>query len=143
MWYNLIIKILLRSPLHFIVSNAVMLLKYQGRKSGRYYTVPVSYSRDAKDLLVISQRKRSWWRSLVGGAPVEVRLQGHWSDARAEAFTDPEIVAKELALYLEKFSYLAKHMDIEMGEDGKPEPESLLRAAEKRIMVRIKFPGFE
>jgi hypothetical protein len=143
MWYNLIIKILLRSPLHFIVSNAVMLLKYQGRKSGRYYTVPVSYSRDAKDLLVISQRKRSWWRSLVGGAPVEVRLQGHWYDARAEAFTDPEIVAKELALYLEKFSYLAKHMDIEMGEDGKPEPESLLRAAEKRIMVRIKFPGFE
>lgn len=143
MWYNLIIKLLLRSPLHFIVSSAVLLLKYKGHKSGRYFTVPVSYSRDEKDLLVISQCKRSWWRSLVGGAPVEVRLQGRWYDAQAEASIDPETVARELACYLEQFAYLAKHMDIPLGEDGKPEPEALARAAEKRVMVRIRFPGYE
>jgi hypothetical protein len=71
-----------------------------------------------------------------------VRLQGHWYDGQAEAFTDPVVIAKELALYLTRFAYLAKHMDIDMDEQGKPDPEGLARAAEKRVMVRISFPGF-
>jgi hypothetical protein len=139
MWYNSIIKLLLYSPLHFIISGTVMLLRYKGHRSGKTYTVPVSYSRHNGDLLVITQKRRKWWRSLVDGVPVEVRLAGSWFDAEAEAFTDPERTAGEMALYLERYKYLAKHMDIRLDDDGIPEREDLLRQAEKRVMVRVRF----
>jgi hypothetical protein len=143
MWYNPIIKALLRSPLHFIASDSVMLLKYTGHRSGKRYSVPVSYARHENDLLVITQRRRKWWRSLVGGRPVEVRLRGIWWDATAEAFTDPDRTADEMALYLEKYRYLARHMGISLDDDGKPERADMLREAERRIMVRVSFPERE
>ena len=40
---NVAVGIVLGSPLHGILSGKVMLLGVTGRRSGRTYTVPVSY----------------------------------------------------------------------------------------------------
>jgi hypothetical protein len=37
------VGLLLRSPLHGLVSGRIMLLTVTGRRSGRLFTVPVSY----------------------------------------------------------------------------------------------------
>lgn len=44
MWYNGIIKVILKTPLHSLISSGVMLLTYTGHKSGRRYSVPISYN---------------------------------------------------------------------------------------------------
>jgi deazaflavin-dependent oxidoreductase (nitroreductase family) len=84
MWYNPIIKALLYSPLHGFMSGSILLLTFTGRKSGQQYTIPVSYMREEDTLTIFSQRKRTWWRNLQGGAPVTVRVRGKNLPATAE-----------------------------------------------------------
>ncbi len=75
--YNPMVIWLLRSPLHRFLDKNTMLITVSGRKSGKLYTLPVSYIRDGETLLVISQKDRTWWKNLQGGAKVTVFVQGH------------------------------------------------------------------
>ena len=43
---NPVMTALLRSPLHGITSNNIALLHFRGRKSGREFVTPLSYTRD-------------------------------------------------------------------------------------------------
>ena len=50
---NVLVRILLRTPLHWFISHNTMLLWVTGRKTGKVYNIPVSYTRDGK----------IWWSS--------------------------------------------------------------------------------
>ena len=45
---------------------------------------------------MISQKDRTWWKNLQGGAQVTVSLQGHDLKTQGETFTDTETVANNL-----------------------------------------------
>lgn len=140
MWYNLIIELLLRSPLHGLVSSGIMLVNYTGRKSGRSLFVPVSYVRDGEDenvLWTTSLRKRTWWRNLRGGVPVTLHLRGKRQAATGAAIEAPEGVAEALIRYLRQKPEYAKFFEVTLGEGEEPNREDAMRAAEKRVMVRF------
>ena len=64
---------LLRSPLHGLVDEHLMLLHFRGRKTGRGYTLPVG-RRDIDGRLGVLTS--SGWRvNFRGGAPVEVTVE--------------------------------------------------------------------
>jgi hypothetical protein len=86
---NPIVGTILRSPLHGMLSRHLLLLTVVGRRTGRRYTMPVSYvSQDeALDVLVASRQLKHWWRNLEGGAPVVLVLRGRFAWGRAEALT--------------------------------------------------------
>jgi hypothetical protein len=87
---NPLIKGLLRSPFHPLVSGRLALITVVGRRSGREYTFPVGYSESNGTVLVIvgwPARKR-WWRNLVESAPVRLRLRGVERSGRAVARGD-------------------------------------------------------
>lgn len=88
--YNPIMKSILRSPLHGLISKNTMLITFTGRKSGKIYTTPVNYVRDGDDFTVFSQCNRIWWRNLRGGAPVTVRVKGQNLKAIGESVDDRE-----------------------------------------------------
>jgi hypothetical protein len=75
---NPLVGAVLRSPAHGLLSSHLALITVTGRRSGRTFTFPVGYHRDG-DRVTIGidwpERKR-WWRNLVDGAPVELRLAG-------------------------------------------------------------------
>src|SRR5579859_2075900 len=62
------VKLLLRSPLHVLMSHQTMLITLQGRKTGKTYTVVVTYVQDGKTVFVLS--RATWWKNLRGGAQV-------------------------------------------------------------------------
>lgn len=74
-WYNPLMRWLLASPLHGLVSGNTLVLTVTGQKTGRSYVFPVNYLRQGERLLVFSKKERTWWRNLRGGAPVSVQLQ--------------------------------------------------------------------
>lgn len=137
MWYNFFVKLLLRSPLHGLASQGVMLITYTGRKTGQPYTIPVSYALDeAEALLTTSFKTRTWWRNLRGGVPVTLRLRGREVGALAEVIEAETAVADYIRIYLRRFPDIARHFFITMDADGTPNPDDLAAAAAKRVIVR-------
>ena len=90
---NLIVPTLLRSPLHIFASAHVILLTFTGRKSGKVYTTPVEYMREGDCLTIFTQRGRTWWKNLQGGAPVTVRLRGRDVSGVARTITDEAAIS--------------------------------------------------
>ena len=93
--FNPVIRALLRSPLHGLLSQQILLLTYNGRRSGRVYTLLVGYVRDADALLVVSQHSelKQWWRNLRGSALVRLLQRGQRLDGRADVIEGPDAVA--------------------------------------------------
>lgn len=75
---NPIVRLVLRSRAHRLLSGHLLLLTVTGRRSGRKHTFPVGYS-EANGVLTIRvgapERKR-WWRNVGSETPVLVRLRG-------------------------------------------------------------------
>jgi deazaflavin-dependent oxidoreductase (nitroreductase family) len=80
------IAVLLRSPLHPLLSPGLLLLTVTGRRSGRRYTIPVGYQRDGDDVVVLvsEARRKQWWRNYREPGAVSVRLRGADRTGRAE-----------------------------------------------------------
>lgn len=72
---NPVMKALLRSPLHRLLSKNLMLLTVTGRKTGRVYTVPVGRHESADGSFVLSAGG-NWRHNLRGGADVRITLDG-------------------------------------------------------------------
>jgi hypothetical protein len=139
MWYNPIMRGLLSSPLHFILSKNMMLMTYTGRKSGKVYTTPMNYLGINGALYTTSYRDRIWWRNLRGGADVTLRLRGWDVTARAETIEDQSEVADALLQYLKTAPQLAKFMDVRMDADGNPDDEDIARLAQEMVVVRTEL----
>jgi hypothetical protein len=88
---NPLVKAILRSPLHPLVSRHMALVSVTGRRSGKVYTFPVGYERDGEHVKIgvgWPDRKR-WWRNLRGeGAPIGIRLGGDQRTGHAVARGD-------------------------------------------------------
>ena len=75
--YNPIMKWLLRSSLHSLVSGNTLLLVFTGRKSGQEYSTPINYAREGDCLTLITSRQHEWWKNLQTARPVKLQLRGH------------------------------------------------------------------
>ena len=139
MWYNPIMRGLLSSPLHFILSKNMMLMTYTGRKSGKVYTTPMNYLGINGALYTTSYRDRVWWRNLRGGVDVTLRLGGRDVTARAETIEDQSDVADALLHYLKTAPQLAKYMNVTLDEAGDPDSEHIARLAQEMVMVRTEL----
>src|SRR5690349_1878404 len=99
---------LLRSPLHGLLSNGTMLLTVRGRKTGTSYTTPVDYFEEGGFLWVLSNRDRTWWRNLQGGADIEMLLKRTPVKGFAELELDKKGVEAQLVKYIQHKPYTAK-----------------------------------
>ena len=137
--YNPIVVAILRSPLHGLMSNSVMLLTYRGRRSGRAFTTPISYVRDGEDLLAVASRDHAWWRNLRGGAPVRVRLRGRELRGRGTGrLLEGRAGEEGLLCVLRAVPAYRKHWGVELDGDGRPtDPAAIVRIARENAPVRF------
>jgi hypothetical protein len=77
--WNRVVADLLLSPLHPLLSQSVMLVRFTGRRSGRTITLPVQYAMkgDCATVYAAHAARKSWWRSFaVGQLPVTCVIRG-------------------------------------------------------------------
>ncbi len=132
---NNLITWILRTPLHGLISSGMMVLTYTGRKSGREISLPVGYIELDDRLMNTSLRKRTWWRSLRGGAEVTLRLRGKTRTALAEAYDDAAEVRRGFLIYLQRMPRAARFFDVRVNPSGEPEEADLERLVEERVVV--------
>jgi len=94
---NPIFRTILRSPLHWIFSSALLLITVTGRRTGRRYTIPVGYQRDGNQIVIlVSQaRRKQWWRNYREPARVELWLRGRAVEGRAVALVADDAAFRE------------------------------------------------
>jgi hypothetical protein len=125
MWFrnrliNPVVRLLLRSQLHQLLSGSLAILSYQGRKTGRWHSLPCMYARDGQDLYIIPGHpdRKVWWRNLRQPTPVRLRLQGHDLEGTATASSDPEAIAPGLRRFLARYPKTARPLGVRLGANG-------------------------
>jgi deazaflavin-dependent oxidoreductase (nitroreductase family) len=78
------------------LGRALILIRFQGRTSGSWYTTPVAFARDGERVVVVTLAGYTWWRNLVGGAPVDVRIEGTWRTGEARVVDADDATFGEL-----------------------------------------------
>lgn len=136
---NGLTKSLLRSPLHTVLSESTLAITLTGRVTGRTIVVPVNYVRQDDNLVIISQKDRTWWRNLIGGAPVSVVLKGSQREGWAEVLQEMDDVANGLKLYMKKFPQAAKYLHVRLDNQYNPNAADITSLASSRVVIRIKL----
>lgn len=135
---NSFMAFLLRSPLHRLMSGSTMLITMTGRKSGRPITTPANYYQEDSNLWVISNRERTWWRNLKGGAPVKLHLRGREANGFGEVFMEEGVVTDQIGEFVRHLPISARSLGVRM-RDGQPDQTDLARLAKERVMIRIQL----
>jgi len=87
---NPVVKAVLSSPLHPLLSRGLALITVTGRRSGGRYTLPVGYRQDG-DRVTINvgwPQRKDWWRNLRQGGAVEMRIRGRRRVGQGHAHGD-------------------------------------------------------
>jgi hypothetical protein len=134
---NGIVSGLLRSPLHGILSNTLILLSFQGKKSGKTYTIPVGYTLNGNLVKIVS--RAGWWKNLRKDVPVTLWLKGQQHSGIAEAFYGDENVVEAIMALAPKSQQLRKMYRISLDANGQPNPEDIRRAAAHTAQIRIRL----
>ena len=111
--FNPIMRWILTSPLHKIVSKGLVLICFSGRKSNKHYSTPVEYIQEGQVIWIMVgfPEKKVWWRNLVGGAPVNLCLRGEWVSGEAFALKgedNRQEIIHGLALELKHYPSMQK-----------------------------------
>ncbi|MBA2295246.1 MAG: nitroreductase family deazaflavin-dependent oxidoreductase [Actinobacteria bacterium] len=99
---NPLVRAILRSPAHRLLSGRLVLLAYRGRRTGRTYEIPLRHAETADGRLVavaVRPEQKLWWRSLVEPTPVALVFRGDRLEATAELADGAERAAA-LASYV-------------------------------------------
>ena len=129
--------LLLRSPLHRLISKSVLLITFTGRKSGKKYTTPITYLRD--DDTVLMTTDSPWWKNLRGGALVTLRIRGREYVGVAEAVTDEAEVARVLQMMLKEYPGYGKYVGLRPDPEGQIDRAQLRKVARERVVVRVRL----
>ncbi len=133
---NPVMRFLLRSPLHGLLSDSLMLITFTGRKSGKQFTTPVRYMQTGDTIRCFTAAENQWWRNLRSGARVSLLIKGQLGDYEAQAiFDDPANIKKQLVSYLELFPQDAAYHDIRLNKDKSLDEQDLEQAARHAIVV--------
>ena len=136
---NPVMSLMLRSPLHKIFSDSIMLITFTGRNSGRQFTTPVRYLRDGELVRCYTAKENQWWRNLRGGAEVELLTAGHRGRYHASVIVDDPVVAKaQLRRYLAVYPEDAVYHDIRLEPDGSLNATDLDAAAMNAVVVEAR-----
>lgn len=76
---NPLVSGVLRSRAHRLLSGSLILLEYEGRKTGRAFAIPLRYAETADGRLValaVEPGRKHWWRSFVEPRPAAVLHRG-------------------------------------------------------------------
>jgi hypothetical protein len=133
---NNTIKFILRSPLHGILSKNFLLISFTGRKSGRTFTTPVSYSRDGNCLYIFTHA--AWWKNLSPNHPITLRLLGKDVQGLPEPVAeDKQAVSAGLMAHLRRAPADARFYGVTLDENRNPKQAEVEAGAQTTIMIRV------
>lgn len=140
-WANALMKWALTTPgLQGLIGQGVALLSFKGRKTGRQYTIPVSYDIEDDIVTIITKRQRNWWHNFESPIEVELRLAGREYVGKAEMETDDARALAFMTSFLAKRPVDAKAYGLAKDERAR---EHVARIIPHIALIRIAVTPIE
>jgi hypothetical protein len=75
---NPLVKGVLRSPAHRLLSGALVVLEYEGRRTHRRHAIPVQFAEEGAGVVAVAVRpgRKQWWRTFRRPAAATLLLRG-------------------------------------------------------------------
>jgi deazaflavin-dependent oxidoreductase (nitroreductase family) len=140
-WANSLMKWALTTPgIQAMVGQGVALLTFTGRKTGKTYTIPVSYHREDDTVTMVTKRVRRWWKNFETAHEVEVRIAGRNYTGKAEVVTGDDDALEFMLDYLGKRPIDAKAYGLARDEITR---EKVARIIPHIVLIRIAISPAE
>ena len=140
-WANSMMKWALTTPgLQGMIGQGVALLGFNGRKTGKHYTIPISYQREDDVVTLVTKRQRKWWHNFETPLDVELRLAGRTFAGRAEARSSDEDTLEFMIGYLKERPIDAKAYGLKKDEITR---EKIGRILPHIVVIRIEIDPIE
>jgi hypothetical protein len=112
---NRVVRAVLESPAHRLLSGSTDVVRYRGRRSGAEYSTPTQYAPYGDDLIILVGRPdtKRWWRNFRLDRELDVLVQGRWLAMTGRAIIgaeEPEVIAPLLDAYLDRFPRVARQL---------------------------------
>lgn len=127
--FNRFTRLALASPAHRLMSSRLVVIEVVGRRSGNRYAVPTAYAEH--DGHVLAASAGTWVRNLSPEQPVVLVHRGRRRAAVPEVATDRERAREIAAALLPPNPVLRRYMEVQLGQDGLPDPAQLDAARDR------------
>jgi len=136
---NPIMKGLLRSPLHRLLSGTLMLVTYTGCKTGQQYTIPIGYFVWGKGELMSFSSAR-WWTNLRSSPPVRLLLNGRHVEAIPTVIEQREVVIDTLEEFIKRLGpQSARRLPIGLPHDREPTRDDLRNVPQGIALINFRI----
>ncbi len=103
---NPVVRAILGSPAHALLSGSLVLLEYAGRRTGTRYRIPVMGA--ATDdgsvvVLAVAPARKQWWRTFRPSGPATLVVRRQRRAVEGRVVTDPVVRRPALRAYLRRF----------------------------------------
>ncbi|EPD97349.1 nitroreductase/quinone reductase family protein [Streptomyces albus] len=138
---NRLVRPLLRSRLHPLLSGRLMLLTYEGTRTGRTYAIPVAYYRRDRQEVWAFGARTGWMSNFRTPRTVHLLLRGRELQAEARAVEDHDEVA-DLLEELIRCNGPRAVQDPFLGlpRNRPPTRDEALEAAARTRIARFRLP---
>lgn len=99
--------VVLRSPLHRMMSKSLLVLTYTGRRSGKRYEIPLQYVEEGGTLYVWAGNAatKTWWRNFETPSIATLQLRGRVVAAKGSLVDNVDRRAAVLRAYVDRYPY--------------------------------------
>jgi hypothetical protein len=140
-WANLLMKWALTTPgLQGMVGQGVALLTFEGRKTAKTYTIPVSYHHADDIVTIVTKKTRKWWHNFESPLEVELRLAGHDYTGKAEIESSDDDALEFMTEYLKERPIDAKAYGLTKDERTR---EKIARIIPQIVVIRVHVDRHE
>jgi hypothetical protein len=136
---NPIMQLLLRTPVMGAARKQLMVVSFNGRKTGRRYSFPLSAYQIDNDLYALSDA--AWTRNFRDGATAQVLHDGKTTTMRGELIQDGAAVADLYRRFAESkgVKNAQRMMAMKFRDQQMPTLEDFTEAVEQNHLVAIWF----
>ncbi len=132
------VKALLKSPFHSVVSSNTLLLEFEGRKSGRPLSTPISYHIREGVAYGFTSREFGWWRNLKGGQTVSATIKGKKYQCAPVVETEDHLkMESELKDFLLTVPRDAAHAGVRLDQDGNPNTDDIKQVVPGMVLLKL------
>lgn len=133
---NPFVRIILKSPIHFILSHQILLFRVIGRKSKKIYEIPASYAHINDALVCVTLRENLWWKNFIDIENQDIYFKGKKINKKISInFSDNNFVREKLKELIEHNPIDAFFAGVKLDRNKVPNSEDLDKAAKLHTVI--------